>query len=548
MSPPPKTGTHRDYQFQTMRDFPIIAPPLKPPTRPISFVVVKFSDEFEHNFALSPCAVDPLNQTVVIDNTANLFYANLSAAINAGIAAAEHELIAIVHEDVYLQPGWQARFEQSLESLEAADPNWGIVGVVGNLASGRFVGHWSDPKTYRNTFAEGRLFAQAEFIDEHFMLVRKSQGSRADDSLPGIHGVCVGLVFSARERGHACYVIDAPTIHKYRDDQGNPIQTIHDSTKVRDRASFAYKADKNCCDEYINYRWRQYTPFRTINTVYTGWRQPGESLGQYPESLLADIEAPIILLAKGGGGSRLLSILAEDHDIYMGKQVNSSGDCLDMVMAVYETLMGKYRCPSAWQQALAVPKLRLAAARMLEQAGSGRRRLWGFKLPENLLILPELRAAFPKARYVQLLREPMDTCLRRTHMTARLDNQIGRITLPLAYRAANRSTFLIQFDHPAIHMAYTTLHQLSLGMEFVRELGYQGRDKYFSLRFEDVLSQPAKVIPDFEAWLRAPQKSRKTLEAIDQNRALSAKDKFPQDIVVRVGRILQSIRVDLGYG
>ena len=88
------------------------------PTRPLSFVVVAFSNELVHNILRSVCVNDPFNQLVLIDNTANLYYSNLSQAINAGLDRAHHELIVVVHEDVYLPPEWQMCFESSLKAIE----------------------------------------------------------------------------------------------------------------------------------------------------------------------------------------------------------------------------------------------------------------------------------------------------------------------------------------------------------------------------------------------------------------------------------------------
>src|SRR5262245_49896161 len=127
------------------------------PTRPLSFVVVIFSNEYFHNILRSDCVRDPFNQLIIIDNTANLYYHTLSEAINAGLAQARHELIIVVHEDVYLPTGWQACFESSLRTLEQFDPHWGVLGTVGWTEEGKLVGHFRDPRGARNTFEQGKF-------------------------------------------------------------------------------------------------------------------------------------------------------------------------------------------------------------------------------------------------------------------------------------------------------------------------------------------------------------------------------------------------------
>ena len=77
----------------TRRQYPEFAAGTPAATRPISFVCVKFSDEFEHNILQSKCVHNPLNQLVVVDNRQNIFYNTLGAAINAGIDLCVHCLL-----------------------------------------------------------------------------------------------------------------------------------------------------------------------------------------------------------------------------------------------------------------------------------------------------------------------------------------------------------------------------------------------------------------------------------------------------------------------
>ena len=139
------------------RTYPIIAPSSQTPSRPISFVVVRFSDEYLHNILKSGCVHDPINELIEVDNTSNLFFDKLSRAIAHGVARARHDLIVVVHEDVLLPDGWQAQFEQSLAALEKCDRNWGMLGSVGWNEPTPELGHWGDPHQCKNTFAD-RLY------------------------------------------------------------------------------------------------------------------------------------------------------------------------------------------------------------------------------------------------------------------------------------------------------------------------------------------------------------------------------------------------------
>lgn len=117
--------------MMSRRHYPVLPLSGSPPSRPLSLIVVHFSDDYFYNILQSACVHDPLNQLVTIDNRNNLFFDNLTQAINEGIERARHELMAIVHEDVLLPQGWHRRLEVSPTDLERSDTEW----VFMNLGS-----------------------------------------------------------------------------------------------------------------------------------------------------------------------------------------------------------------------------------------------------------------------------------------------------------------------------------------------------------------------------------------------------------------------------
>ena len=144
-----------------IRNYPKITKNLPPPTRPISFICVKFSDEFQHNIVTSESIHDNLNEFIVVDNRSDIFFQTLGQAMYTGIIQAKNDLLVIVHEDVVLQPGWQAMFEKSLKELEQHDPDLLVVGLVGWDKDKNLVGHKSDPHRFRNTFGDKSLLDSA---------------------------------------------------------------------------------------------------------------------------------------------------------------------------------------------------------------------------------------------------------------------------------------------------------------------------------------------------------------------------------------------------
>jgi hypothetical protein len=138
-------------------------------------------------------------------------------------------------------------------------------------------------------------------------------------------------------------------------------------------------------------------------------------------------------------------------------------------------------------------------AKVLSHAPPGRSRWWGFKLPEAMLVLPLLTDAFPRAKVVHLIRHPVSSSLRRTHMTSRLGNPVGDVALPAAYRYAGRPVGEIATDESYVHNAHAWNFQVTRVAQYGREV--LGESRYLELKYEDVCAQPGRVFETLEAYL-----------------------------------------------
>ena len=501
----------------------------------LSFVTVRYSDELEQNLMRSYCVRDPRNELIVVDNRDDVFFESLSQAFLSGIERARHEIVVLVHEDVLLLPGWQAAFERSLSELERFDPEWGLLGAAGGTADGAPRGHWSDPHKYSKHFGD-RPFDEVAWVDEHIMMLRRSDGALLDSLLPSIHNIGHDLSLTLRSRCRRIYVVDAPTIHKYADATGRLIQTLPDSPKIRARTSLTWLAAKACSDDYLARKWHAVLAPRE--------EAPDASISEAERMRMG---APVILLARGGSGSRLLSRVC--GQLFLGNEVSGSGDTLELAIPIYKAVIAKYRCRTAGQAERSSQEIERAAYRMLERAGFPAR--WGFKLPEAMLLVDELAAAFPSARFLFLVRDPISTCLRRTHMTARLDNEIGRALLPVAYRHVGRRIDAILQDSPAEHMAFTTMHQVETVIQFLRRLPPA---RHFTVRFEDLLGKPRETEERVTAWLddvalglRTPVRPSPLEREIDLHRAAHPVVAYPEVVQRHVAALLEPLRRQLGY-
>jgi hypothetical protein len=238
-----------------------------------------------------------------------------------------------------------------------------------------------------------------------------------------------------------------------------------------------------------------------------------------PEAPVLPDAPPIVLIGRGGSGTRLLSAAARRIGVNLGERLNVSGDSMDWSELVYALALRKL---AAGRDRGDGP-LRLQAhaaslfAHQMESVGAGG---WGWKLPETLLILPEVCDAFPDARFIHLLRHPVTSALRRTHKTSRMDNEIGRAVLAAAYASAGRPPGKVGKDPDYLRNAYTWLYQVGQAAEFCRRSLGPGR--FLEMRYEDLCARPAESQARLAGYL-----------GVDAAEALAAEDIDP----ARAGRI-----------
>jgi hypothetical protein len=209
------------------------------------------------------------------------------------------------------------------------------------------------------------------------------------------------------------------------------------------------------------------------------------------------LDRPVVLLGRGGSGTRLLSQLAQDTGIFLGNEINASGDSVEWVQPIYQRAIA--RCGGTGADLESPQRLRDHARHVLSAADVMKQQLWGWKLPETMLILPDVLAAFPRAKIIHLLRHPVSSSLRRSHMTSRLNNPVGRAVLTAAYREVGRSEKSIERDAEWQHNAITWLYQVRRVAHICRQLG---AERWLEVRFEDLCTTPKTVSAQVTAFLR----------------------------------------------
>jgi hypothetical protein len=211
---------------------------------------------------------------------------------------------------------------------------------------------------------------------------------------------------------------------------------------------------------------------------------------------------PVILLGRGGSGTRLLAQLALSLGTFLGNELNASHDSVEWVETLYDLAIENLTAdvPSGstrdryWHN-----RLRRRASEILASGRCDPASLWGWKLPETMLILPQALRAFPRARVVHLVRHPVTSALRRTHVTSRLDNPVGRAVLPAAYRACGLDPDNIERDEPYIHNAVTWAYQVGGVLDTLRSMSVT--EGWLQFRYEDICINSAEAQKRLTAFL-----------------------------------------------
>ncbi len=201
-------------------------------------------------------------------------------------------------------------------------------------------------------------------------------------------------------------------------------------------------------------------------------------------------DAPVIVTGRGGSGTRLISGIVQQCGVFLGNELNVSADSLEWVDTIYPIAIEKHATegdPPPERRANWTAALRSTAERIRSDGKLADDALWGFKLPEAMLIAPELLEAFPEAKVVHLVRHPVTSSLRRTHVTSRTDNVVGEAVCASAYRAVGRDPALAESDPDWRRNAITWRYQVDPVARLGKALG---PERYLEISFEELCADP----------------------------------------------------------
>lgn len=240
------------------------------------------------------------------------------------------------------------------------------------------------------------------------------------------------------------------------------------------------------------------------------------------QALTAARADPVVLLGRGGGGTRLLSEGVEKLGVFLGNELNGSRDSVEWVDTIYGLSVRRWgaHAPEAGLETDAGPKvLRACADEILHKAGRAPAHPWGWKLPETTLIAPIVAHAFPHARCIHLVRHPVTACCRRSHVTSRTNLAIGKAALGSAYDFLGRERALMESDPQHIKNAASWAFQADIMLRFFAQSAL--KQPHLTLTYEDMCNKPDEIAERLSNYLGLPP-SPNALFPIDRARATGA--------------------------
>ena len=190
--------------------------------------------------------------------------------------------------------------------------------------------------------------------------------------------------------------------------------------------------------------------------------------------------APVVIGGTGGSGTRLIARLLREMGVELGVHVNAAEDALPFV-----PVCDKYINTYLKNGAVDVPRFEadlLAAIRdHLNPAG---KKVWGWKNPRSIYLLPVLDGLIPGLRFVHVIRHGLDMAASANQNQL---EQHGRAALGKEY--------------DGLSLAVRSALLWKKVNEAAANYGRSMPGRYFLLRYEDVCADPARTMAPVAASL-----------------------------------------------
>lgn len=269
-------------------------------------------------------------ELVAVDNV-NGRYRSAGEALNAGAVRARHDVLVLVHQDVYLHS--LARLEHAADLLRH-EAHWGLLGACGITADGRVVGRLRDRVVLLGDSAPDPV--EVDSLDEVLFMVRRADllnDPLSEDPDLAWHAYAVELGVRMRASGREVGAIDLAVTHNSLTVNLNRLSEAHARVAELWPDQVPVRTTCGTVGPTVAGRIRR-VPVLGRHLWRRQWLQESsrariarQMLG-VPDAMgvIADIRRDVDLLEAGGSG--VLHLLNLDRDGCFGAEAGATLDLL----------------------------------------------------------------------------------------------------------------------------------------------------------------------------------------------------------------------------
>lgn len=204
--------------------------------------------------------------------------------------------------------------------------------------------------------------------------------------------------------------------------------------------------------------------------------------------------APLVIGATGGSGTRVVARIAQQAGYDLGTNLNAAQDALELY-AFFDAWIDpfilaqrKETMMTPWQSARMKEDFYAALARHIPEA-ERRGRLWGWKAPRSIYLLPFLYGECPHIKFIHLLRDGRDMALSSNQNQLRKHGAaVLNLRQRLFHSTGQRSILLWQ----RINLIARDFGESRMG------------ENYLLVRFEDLCGAPLETVTRILNFLGVP--------------------------------------------
>ncbi len=254
---------------------------------------------------------------------------------------------------------------------------------------------------------------------------------------------------------------------------------------------------------------------------------------------------------KSHSGSRLVTCLLQAAGVFMGSELNESGDAVALLPTVERAVEQFYPdYGPLWRDPVVGSDLAQIAAAGLAAHLTGRGDMpWGWKLCETVYALPLVNYLFPDARYIHLIRDGRDVAF--SDHVAPKDPFWQKVYVDAVGVKRWRGLFYGQHSRAAYRLdssLYNAQHWLN-SVKLGRRNGAMLGSRYLEVRYEALCTDFDREASRLLAFASAPDSEAGVAAIRSEVRADSVNKHLQRSRwrVRRVERYARPLLIELGY-